>query len=289
MSQVKVINVHESKTVTGGAILTFNIPSYATIDDIMLNFTNSGAAATNAAIKAAIGKVALNINGEQVINTTITRLFDLFDFLGTEVNQYATKPNVISLNISRLFFKNPQYEKAFAIGCANVQTIQLQVYCNATVTGVTDVEVSTSRRNFVSNTISFCKVISYPQTMASTGISTVDTLPRDSNDGYLAVLANNGGGAIASGECVLNGNTIIDPISANLSNYIASARGYAPVSGYFPYLFTDGSASGVIPMKGVTELRFKTNFSTAPTAGVYDLVAITIKNLPDMFYQAATA
>ena len=73
MSQLKKVLVHESKPISAGAILTFNIPSFDTIDDILLEFTNSGAAATLANIKSGIGKVALNINGEQVINVPFTR------------------------------------------------------------------------------------------------------------------------------------------------------------------------------------------------------------------------
>ncbi len=289
MTQIPIINVHESKPVAAGNVITFNIPSYQTIDDIQLRFTNSGAAATAANVKSSIGKVALNINGEQIINTPITRLYDIYAFLGQEVSQVGNPSNVISLNIAKALFKNPQYEKLFAIGCNNVQTIQLQVYVNSTVTAVTDVEVSTERRNFLSSSSSLIKVISYPQTMNSTGISTVDTLPRDNNDGYLFVLANNGAGVIASGECILNGNSVIDPISQNVADYVASARGFAAVSGYFPYLFADGTISGVIPMQGVTELRFKSEFTTAPAAGTYDLCAVTVKNLPAIMLNAALA
>ena len=61
---------------------------------------------------------------------------------------------------------------------------------------------------------------------------------------------------------------------------VVSSRDYAPVSGYFNYLFADRSRRGFLPMMGVTELRLKTNFSAAPTAGVYDLLACTIKNVP---------
>jgi len=288
MSQVKYINVHESKAVSAGAILTFNLPSYKTIDDIILTFTNSGAAATDANIRSSIDKISLNINGEQVINTPLSTILDIYKFLGQEV--WQTKPaNVISLNIARLIFKNPVMEKLFAIGCRNVQTLQLQVYCGGTVTSVTDVQVATSRRNFDSDTVSYVKIINYPQTMASTGISTIDTLPRDNNDAYLFVLANNGGGVISEGEAVLNGASIMQPIMQNTADYVASARGHQPVSGYFPYDFCDGSQAGAIPMAGVTELRFKTTFTTAPTASVYNLVAVTIKNVPDIIKNAALA
>lgn len=279
MSQLKKIFVHDTKPVTTGAVLTFNIPSFDTIDDVILRFTKSGGAATKANIISSVGKVALNINGEQVINCTISELYDVFEMLGNQV-QETILTNVVSLNLARLMFKLNQNKDYFAWGCANIQTIQLQVYCGTTVTDVTDLEVSTERRSFNSNLGSLIKVINYPQSMSSTGISSVDTLPRDSNDGYLAIMANTGGGVISQGECVVNGNTIIDPTAKAAMDYVCQVRGFKPLSTYYNYLFADGSNRGALPMNGVTELRLKTSFTTAPTSGTYDLLAISIKNMP---------
>ena len=286
MSQVKKVLVHESKPISAGAILTYNIPSFDTIDDIILEFTNSGAAATLANIKAGIGKIALNINGGQVINVPLTRLCDVYSSLGVEVTQNLV--NCIGLNIGRYLFKDPDNEDFFSWGCADIQTIQLQVYCNGTVTGLTDCQVSTIRRAFQSNLGSYIKIINYPQTMASTGISTVDTLPRDNNEAYLEILAHNGGGVISGGEMVVNGISIYDPISQALNNYVCDARGLGNVSGVFNYSVTDGSVKSVLPMLGVTELRLKTTFTTAPTAGVYDLTAVSIHNVPAAMLEAVT-
>ena len=57
MSQVKRTLVHDSKPVSQGAILSFNIPSFETIDDVILQFTNNGAPASLANIKSSIGKI----------------------------------------------------------------------------------------------------------------------------------------------------------------------------------------------------------------------------------------
>ena len=59
MSQVKRIFQHDSKPVSNGAVLTFTIPSFEVIDDIVLEFLNSGAAAAKANILTSINKVAL--------------------------------------------------------------------------------------------------------------------------------------------------------------------------------------------------------------------------------------
>lgn len=285
MSQIKKVYVHDTKPVSAGAVITTTIPSFATIDDLILKFTNNGAAATKANIIAAIGKVALAINGEQVINCNLSQLYDVFAFLGNQVQEDALT-NTVSLNLGRLIMKQNQNKDFFAWGCQNIQTIQVQVYCNAATTGVTDCQFLTERRDFNSTLGSYIKVINYPQNMATTGYSTVDTMPRDTNDGYLAVLADNGGGAIATGECTMNGANVIDEVSTEVMQYVSQARGFKNVAGYFNYLFSDGSARGVLPMNGVTDLRFKTNFTTAPTAGVYNLLAISVKNMPLQMVQA---
>lgn len=283
MSQVKRIFQHDSKPVSNGAVLTFNIPSYEVIDDILLEFTNSGAAAEKANILSSINKVALAINGEQIVNCPLSLLYNVYAFLGQEVSQNIK--NVIGLNIGRYLFKDPVTEDFFAYGCADVQTIQLQVYCAATVTSVTDLSISTIRRNFKSNLGSYIKIINYPQNMNTTGISSVDTLPRDSNEAYLSIMATTGGGKISQGECTVNGNSVYDPMTQAENDYIVSARGLAPVEGVFNYSFSDGSIKSFLPMQGVTELRLKTTFSGAPTSGTYDLLAISIRNVPSVMME----
>ncbi len=287
MSQVKRIFQHDSKPVSNGAVLTFTIPSFEVIDDIVLEFKNAGAAAAKANILTSINKIALAINGEQVINCKLSQLYDVYASLGQEVTQNIN--NVIGLNIGRYLFKDPVTEDYFAYGCANIQTIQLQVYCAATVTNVTDLSISTIRRNFKANLGSYIKIINYPQNMNSTGISSVDTLPRDANEAYLSIMANANGGTISQGECVVNGNNIYDPMTTAENDYIVSARGLAPVSGTFNYSFSDGSIKSILPMQGVTELRLKTTFSKAPTSDGYDLLAVSIRNVPSAMMAAVSA
>lgn len=287
MSQVKRIFQHDSKPVSKAAVLTYTIPSFEVIDDIVLEFKNAGDAAAKANILTSINKIALAINGEQVINCKLSQLYDVYASLGQEVTQNIN--NVIGLNIGRYLFKDPVTEDYFAYGCANIQTIQLQVYCAATVTDVTDLSISTIRRNFKANLGSYIKIINYPQNMNSAGISSVDTLPRDANEAYLSIMANAGGGTISQGECVVNGNNIYDPMTAAENDYIVSARGLAPVSGTFNYSFSDGSIKSILPMQGVTELRLKTTFSAAPTSNSYDLLAVSIRNVPSAMMAAVSA
>ena len=112
MSQVKRTLVHDSKPVSQGAILSFNIPSFETIDDVILQFTNNGAPASLTNIKSSIGKIALSINGQQVVNAPITEIFAVYESLGNEVSQNLS--NCVGLNIGRYLFKDAVTEDFFA-------------------------------------------------------------------------------------------------------------------------------------------------------------------------------
>ena len=281
MSQVKRILTHGSDSVSAGKVVNLVCPPFDTIDDIQLSFTNSGAAATLANVLSSINRVEVTIDGQNWISAPLALLANLYTFMGNKAYTGTAQKNVFSLNIAKLMFDKPEDREFFAIGCNNVETIQIRVYCGTTVTGVTDVTLKTVRRSIQSDLNSFIQIIDYPQMMTAAGISTVENLPKDSTDSYLALLVAGGAGAVISqGECVLNGTAIINLTTQNEMEMNSQLRGFAPVSGIFPYVFADGTARSVLPMQGVTDLRIKTTFTTPPTSGTYDILAISIKNTP---------
>ncbi|GHU01494.1 hypothetical protein FACS1894186_4310 [Alphaproteobacteria bacterium] len=287
--QLKKLNKHESKSAVAGSILTYQIPVYGTIDDIFLRFTNAGVPSTLANILAGIGRVSLTINGEQVINTKLSRIYDIYALLGRQVVQPAAMGNVISLNLARLMYLSPANEDYFSLGDVGVSTVQLQINIEAEMEGITDIELITERRDVHQPIMSMLKVITYPQAMSAAGISTVDSLPRDPNEGYLSILVHNGGGVISDGEASINGTTIIDPISKQVMDYVANQRGAGALANYLNYYFADGSARALLPMSGINDLRLKTRFTTAPPAGEYELIAISMRGVPNAILNAFNA
>ena len=280
MSQVKRIYTHGSDSISASKVCNLQCPPFDTIDDVQFVFTNNGAPATLSNILSSINRIDVTIDGENWISAPIALLANLFTFMGNKAYTGAAQINVFSVNIAKLIFDKPEDRDFFAIGCRNVETIQTRIYCGSTVTGVTDVTLKTVRRSIQSDLGSYIQIIDYPQTMNSTGWSVVDNLPRDSMDSYLFILAAANGGTISEGEAVLNGNSIINVTDQNCMDMNAQLRGFAPVSGIFPYLFADGTARSVLPMQGVKDLRLKTNFTVAPTGGQYDLLAVSVKNTP---------
>lgn len=288
---VKKTLSHNSDSCSNGKLITLSIPSFGTIHQFTLEFTNNGAPATLSDILSSISNISLTMNGEEYVNASPADIVKAYNFLGTQVG-LPTLVNSIPLLIPHLMFKTPTDEDSFAIGCDGfnwmngayqaLTNIQIQIRCSASVSNVTDVKAYTVRtekplgQNITSIT---AKLLSYPQSFTTTGISEVDTLPRDSgNMARLWTMAiPDATGVIASGEALVNNQPIIQNVSISANNLVVGECGFAPVSGAFNYLFSDG-ASSVLSMRGVTDMRFKTNFSTAPTTG-YTLLDCTVKQV----------
>ena len=282
---------HTSDSVSAGKLITLSIPSFSTINQMFLEFTNAGAPCTLANIESSISNISLLMNGEEYLNISPANLTKVYQSLGPQVGT-STPVNVLPLLVNPLIYKLPQAEDSFAIGCDGftrvngqyqpLTNIQIQIRCGATITAVTDVKAYTERvdKGAGANlTALTTKLLSYAQSFTTTGTSEVDTLPRDANMGRLFTLAiPDATGVIESGEALVNNQPVIQNCTAAANNMLVAQRGFAPVAGVFNYSFTDGGTSDVLSMQGVTDMRFKTSFSTAPTTG-YTLVDATARSV----------
>lgn len=277
---------HASDSVSNGKLVTLNVPAFDTINQMMITFTNSGAAATLADIISSVLNITVLINGEQVVNLSADHLSKVWASLGPQVGM-ASLVNSLPLMLPHLLYKLPAAEDAFAIGCerylqnAPVTNIQVQVQFG-TVTNITDVQAYTERVNKGSGqnlTVAVAKLLSYFQGFTTAGTSEVDTLPRDSNMGRLFTLAiPDATGVISTGEALVNNDPVVQQADKATDDLLVSERGFAPVSGVFNYSFTDGGTMDLLSMQGVTDMRFKTTFTTANTAG-YTLIDATVRTV----------
>lgn len=278
---------HASDTVSSGKLVTFNIPAFDTICQMGLTFTNSGAPATLANIISSVSKITVLINGEQTFNASADHLNKVWQSLGTQVGG-TTLVNSLPLMLGHLLYKLPEAEDAIGdIGCDRyvqnqpVTNIQIQIQFG-TVTSIDHVQAYTERVNKGTGrnvTSAVVKLLSYYQGFATTGTSEVDTLPRDSNMGRLFTLAcPDATGVISTGEALVNNDPVIQEADMATDNLLVLQRGFAQPSGCFVYSFTDGGIADLLSMQGVTDMRFKTSFSTANTAG-YTLVDCTVRSV----------
>lgn len=289
MARLKYIARESSDSVSANKIINFNIAAYDSICQIFANFTNNGAPASIANILSSILRIRLIINGEDIVSVSPTDLVNAIKSLGQNIYHNANS-NVLPLNIAKLMYSIMTNRDVFDIGCDSwaynnkqnipVSNIQVQITCAGTITDVTDVEITTERiqkGTGKNTTVAYGKLLTYEQNISGTGTHTVDTLPKNISEGYLAVFANPDDGTISKGEVKVNNAYAIQESTIDVMNTIINNRGYGNVAGVFPYIFADGSLDTALSMKGVNDFRFNTTFSKAPTAGKYNLIALTVK------------
>lgn len=288
--QTPIRNFEESKAVTASSMIPFNVNCYDVIRDLIIEFTNSGAPATLDACKAAISRVVVLINGMNAVDVKLTQLVDLFTYLGTRVNQ-TTLTNVFSLNIGRLLYQAGIMRDEFAWRCGKsgstdpnkkISSLVVQVYSNATITGVTDVNLYSIRKQVEADwNDSYVQFNNNVQSFAAVGQSQVNTLPKNANDLFLLAIAYNGGGVISQGETLVNNVNVARAISLSTNNAMNNLDGYGVIDGAFIHSYTDGTANSGLMVQDVTsELSVRTTFTTAPTAGSYDMPVVKIHNCP---------
>lgn len=298
--QTPIRNFEESKPVTAGAMTPFNVNCYDVIQDLIIEFTNSGAAATRANCLSSISRVVVLINGMNAVDVKLSQIDDLQTFLGSAGNKigntYTTSP-CFSLNMGRLLYNAGFVRDEFAWRCGvkgetdptkKISSLVVQVYAGGTVTGITDVNLYSLRKNveaaWTDSYIQFNNnVISY----AATGQSQVNTLPKNANDLFLCGIAYNGStGVISQGETLVNNTNVSRAISLATNNYLNELAGYgAAPTGAFVHLWTDGTPNSGLFVSDVTsELSVRTTFTTAPTSS-YDLAVVKIHNCPEVLKQ----
>lgn len=293
--QTPIRNFEESKPVTAGAMTPFNVNCYDVIQDLVIEFTNSGAAATRANCLTSISRVVVLINGMNAVDVKLSQIDDLQTFLGSAANKigntYTTSP-CFSLNMGRLLYNAGFVRDEFAWRCGvkgetdptkKISSLVVQVYAGSNVTGITDVNLYSLRKpveaawndsyvQFNNNVISY----------SATGQSQVNTLPKNANDLFLAGIAYTGGsGVISQGETLVNNTNVTRSISLAANNYFNELAGYgAAPTGAFVHLWTDGTPNSGLFVSDITsELSVRTTFTTAPTSS-YDLAVVKIHNCP---------
>lgn len=277
---LKQFQTHEQKTLASSGIATLNIPTGGKIHDFILRFaTAADADATVAAIKSEIALIRLTINGKELINASPTKLFDLYSALGQHVNAASGVAGVIELNLGRLVYTDPTLREIIGFGTADVQSIQVAVTAG-TLSTIASVQAFTARTPVNENMATHCRYINYPVSFNATGAHTMDTMPRDPDSAYLAVLTDAGAsGTITHSEIKSGSVTIREKHNTSVNKLAVSSAGFAQPSGYHAHLFTDGAIDSRLPMVNVSDLRFINTFSVAPGSGGYNQSALTIHNL----------
>lgn len=272
---------HQSEVFqTAGEMKTLQIPTNGKITSLLLRFYDAtGAALTEAQIRAQVGYIRLTINGQNVINALASEILDAYEFLGVKVGNNGGVNGALELNFGSLVYTDPVLGEMTGWGTQDVSTIQVQIIATA-VTDLRGVQAYTERLPIDEPLGQHIRFLEYPQSFTTTGEITLDTLPRDSDSGYLAIMIKpETTGVISTGEMGLNNNVLMEQRPSIVNALSLSNKGLIQPSGYYVYNAVDGLLSGIIPMAGVQDFRLKTTFTTADTKG-YKALALTLNKIP---------
>jgi len=276
---------HETKSLVTGQVATIQIPPYGKIHDLVIAFTTAaGAACSEADIRSEVANIRVTINGVDHVNCNTIQLLDAYEFLSNaKVGTPAGIAGAVELNIGRLIMTDPLMRNAFGWGTADVQTIQVAITMG-TVVNVANAQAFTMRTRESEKLGVRCKFLSYQRNFNATGDDTFDTLPRDPDTSYLALLVDDGAsGTITVGQVKVDNVTILDPAPQAVNNQLLSNNGYQSISGYYIYNFMDSSPYSRLPMVNVADFRVTSTFSVAAGAGGYKVAALSVLNLPANF------
>lgn len=289
--QTPIRNFEESKPITAGAMTPFNVNCYGVIRDLLVEFTNSGAAATLANVQSSITRLVVLINGINVLDVKTQQLIDFYAYLGTRIN-HTSLVNVFSLNLGRLLYNAGIMREEFDWRCGKsgetdpskkISSLVVQIYAGSTVTGITDVNLYSVRKNVEADwNDSYIQFNNNVQSFSSVGQSQVNTLPKNARDLFLCAIAYPGtGGVISSGETLVNNVNVARNISLPVNNAINQLDGYGVISGCYIHNYVDGMANSGLFVSDVTsELSVRTTFTSAP-ASSYDIAVLKVHNTPE--------
>lgn len=108
--------------VAAGQTGICQLPVGLTYTNLFINHKRAGVDATEAQMKAELGKVVLRVNGRAVVEATVTELLDIYKYYG-----YTVQAGVIPLVFARPFERDLGVEDDMALGTADVSTLSVEV------------------------------------------------------------------------------------------------------------------------------------------------------------------
>jgi hypothetical protein len=279
---MKTTQVHETKPLTSNQQATLQIPVNGKIQSLILRFTSAaGVDAPEANIRAEIGNIRFTVNGRDIINTTATRLLDLYEILSVNAAVPAGVAGSIELNIGRLFFTDPTVRDIFGFGTADVSSIQVTVTAGTLTAAITNVQAFTARQPVNEKLGTIFTMIDYPVSFNGTGDNTYENLPRDNDSAYMLIMTDDGAsGTISHGEVRVGSNAIRERLPSSVNAVLLSNDRMAQPAGYYVTPFCDGSVDGRLPMLNVQDFRMVMTFSVAPGANGYTHTPVRMINIP---------
>jgi hypothetical protein len=255
--------------LASGALATLVIPPQGRFYKLVFRFlTAAGAEVTQAQLEAEVTDFRLRINGDLLYDVKTAELNMLQNYYGSGFGA-GVVAGVMVVNLDRSNLNLPGERSQYAIGTMGVNSIECQFVC-ATLTNVASIECYASLTAEVAPVGSHQRILSFPQTFATTGDHEVSTLPTTPGTAYLNLHIALGSGTLLKTTAIADNTDLFQETPASVLRVLANDSGRTPQTGYRHLPFDkENELLGFLPMaKGdgtsVKDLRIRNNWSVAP-------------------------
>lgn len=250
--------------IAANAVATCEIPTDGTHYAVYLFCkTVAGVPLTRAQMIADIGDIVLRINGDQIVEASITFLLDLQKYYGDAIGA-GNVDGVIPIYFDYDHLATFAERSLFALGMAGIDSFTISVDITA-IAQLSSIEVY-SDVTFEDRMLGQHKRISrYPQNYATIGVQEISTMPKHGDTvAYGALHIEDSAGTIDDVTVKIGGNDIFDEVPANI-NTVLQARGRRTrQTGYYHVDFAKNRAfQSLLFMAGIKDFRQKITWSTA--------------------------
>ena len=257
--------------IAAAAVATGEIPTSGTHYATYLRcLSAAGVPLTRAQMITDIGDIVVRIDGEQVVEASVTFLLDLQKYYGDAFGA-GNVDGIIPIFWERPHLVSEQERGIFAIGMQDVDsfTIDVSILGIAVLSSIEVLaEVTPEVRRFGQHV----RISRFPQAgLAAAGVQEITNLPKEGDRvAYLAMHIEEGASTIDLVTAKIGGNDIYDEVDPGLNAVLLARAKRALQAGYFPVDFSlSNDLSGMIPMAKVQD--FRQQITWAGVAGNYSI------------------
>lgn len=204
--------------IAAGEVASARIPTRGTIYGLYLRLlTSAGAELTVAQMKAAIGNITLQFDGEQVREHSATFLLDHQKYYGDSINA-GNVDGIIPIHFAPAHLANFAERAVYAIGTNNLAQMTIEANI-VSVAALNSIEIWAEVTNEKRDVGQHIRIKKFPRNFGATGVQEITDLPKEGKTvAYRAMHIEEGAGQIDEVTIKVDDRDIYDELPSSLRN-----------------------------------------------------------------------
>lgn len=265
--------------IAANALATADVPEQGEYFDNILRCLDSGGAEVSVAnMKADITNLRALINGETIIDASAEVLLKLQNYYYA-ANNAAGDVNAVGqlpLMYARNFYKSSLEGDVFGLGMGDIDSFNLEINCGAaaaTANHISKIENRGVRSEISAPIGQHVRLQKFPQNFSTTGEQEITDLPREPNVGVLAyhIFYDDATTELLDVTLIINSSELIKVTKQDIITLQEKSGRTPQFDAAGNSIFTldfalSNDLTGYLDMRGVADLRIRTNWGTAAPA-----------------------